>query len=260
MTFLPGILLAMLLLSLYGPFPQPLSYHDFADNRVLLGMPHVGDVLTNLGFLAVGAWGFWLLAQPDRLQETFIDPRERSLFRWFFIAIILTAFGSAWYHLQPGNDSLVWDRLAMVLGFVSIFTIVIGERVSPSVGYVLFGPLITLGLASVLYWSWTESRGTGDLRWYLLVQFYVLLTIALALTLLRSPYTLGSHYWVLFLCYLAALAAEFHDHEIFRLTAQTVSGHNLKHLLAAAGIAWLLRMLRLRRPLSAGKNASSISG
>jgi hypothetical protein len=36
---------------------QPQSYHQFADQRTLLGIPHFFDVLSNLGFLVVGLWG-----------------------------------------------------------------------------------------------------------------------------------------------------------------------------------------------------------
>ena len=31
----------------------------------------------------------------------------------FFTDILLVAFGSAWYHYNPNNTSLVWDRQAM---------------------------------------------------------------------------------------------------------------------------------------------------
>jgi hypothetical protein len=259
MAFLPGILLAGVLLALSSPFPQPLGYHDFADQRALLGIPHAGDVLSNLALLLAGAWGLVRLAQPQLRQTAFIDRREPALFGWFFAGVCLTALGSAWYHWQPDNYSLVWDRLPMTLSFMSLFTILIVERVQPSLGYALFRPLVWLGMASVLYWIWTESRGAGDLRWYLLVQFYPLLSIALMLMLLPARYTLGNHYWGLLLCYVAAKVVEHYDQEIFDLTAHTLSGHNLKHLFAAAGIAWLLHMLRLRRPVPAGENAA-VSG
>jgi hypothetical protein len=259
MAFLPGILLAGVLLPLSGPQPQPLAYHDFADQRDLLGIPHAGDVLSSLALLLAGTWGLGMLARPGLLGTTFLDRHERALFAWFFTGVALTALGSAWYHWQPDNYSLVWDRLPMTLSFMAIFSILIVERVRPSVGYALFRPLVVLGVASVLYWIWTESRGAGDLRWYLLVQFYPLLTIALMLTLLPARYTLGNHYWGLLLCYVAAKAVEHYDQEIFDLTAHTVSGHNLKHLFAALGIVWLLHMLRLRRPLPAGDKAAAVT-
>ncbi len=250
-ALLPGLLVGGLMLA-NGPIPQPLSYHDFADTRVLLGIPHAGNVLTNLAFFIVGGWGLWFLAQPNSSGRSFIDGRERRLFRYFFTGVFLTAFGSGWYHLEPDNYSLVWDRLPMAVAFMSIFAVMIAERVKLNIGVALLGPLVAIGVASVLWWIWTEHAGQGDLRWYLMVQFYPTLTIALMLLLLPTPYTRGNDYWGLFLFYAAAKVVEVLDHEIFNLSQGLVSGHNLKHLFAAAGAAWLLRMLWLRqarRPL-----------
>ena len=98
-----------------------------------------------------------------------------------------------------------------------------------------------------MWWIWTEHLGHGDLRWYLMVQFYPFITIALMLLLLPTPYTRGNDYWGLFFFYAAAKIAEVLDQQIFSLTQSIISGHSLKHLFAAAGAAWLLRMLWLRQ-------------
>ena len=47
------------LLLAHGPIAQFAHYHEFADQSVLLGVPHAADVLSNLGFAAVacGACG-----------------------------------------------------------------------------------------------------------------------------------------------------------------------------------------------------------
>ena len=246
-ALLPGLIVGLLLILKTGPIAQPLSYHDFADTRVLLGIPHAWDVLTNLAFVIVGAWGLWFLARPNRKTTTFIDERERRPFQWIFLGVLLTGFGSGWYHLAPDNDSLVWDRIPMAIGFMSIVAIMIAERVKPSVGVALLVPLVAIGVGSVLWWIWTEHGGQGDLRPYLVVQFYPVITIALMLLLLPTPYTHGNHYWGLFVFYAAAKAAEMLDHQIFDLTQGVASGHNLKHLFAAAGAAWILRMLWLRK-------------
>jgi len=246
-ALVPGLLLGTVIIFTSDPLPQPTSYHNFADNRVFLGIPHAGDVLTNLAFLTIGGWGLWFMAQAERSGEAFIDRRERRLFNWFFTGVSLTAVGSAWYHLEPNNWSLVWDRLPMAIAFMSIFSVMLAERVALSIGIKLIGPLIIIGMASILWWIWTEQVGQGDLRWYLLVQFYPLLTIALMLVLLPTPYTRGNDYWGLFFFYTAAKVFEALDHDIYSLTWGLISGHNLKHLFAAAGAAWLLRMLWLRR-------------
>lgn len=256
-ALVPGLLLGVALILAYGPIPQPLSYHNFADTRVFLGIPHAGDVLTNLVFFIVGGWGLWFLARPELSDRAFIDSRERRLFQWFFMGVFLTAFGSGWYHLEPDNYSLVWDRLPMAVAFMSIFAVMVAERVKLSIGVVMLWPLVAIGIASILWWIWTEHIGQGDLRWYLLVQFYPLLTIALMLLLLPTPYTHGNLYWSMFIFYAAAKLVELYDDEIFSLTQNLVSGHNLKHLFAAVAAAWILRMLWLRKvgppPPYAGK-------
>jgi hypothetical protein len=248
-AFLPGLLAGTVASLLTGPLPQPLSYHQFADRHIGLGIPHTGDVLSNLAFIIVGACASWFLSQPQRSARAFIDPRERRLFWWFFTGVLLTGFGSGWYHLAPDNFSLAWDRLPVAVAFMSIFAAMIAERVSPSLGAALLGPLVAVGVASVLWWIWTERDGHGDLRWYLLVQFYPMLTLPLMLLLLPTRYTRGNDYWGLWFWYSAAKLAEVLDHRIFQLTHGLISGHSLKHLLAALGAAWLLRMLWLRQPL-----------
>ncbi len=114
--------------------PQPLSYHDFADQRALAGIPNFGDVASNLLFAASGAWGlFFLLGK--RAQEHFVDPRERWAYVFVFLGLLLTAFGSAYYHLAPDNARLVWDRLPMTLAFMGLVSAMISERVSVAVRF-----------------------------------------------------------------------------------------------------------------------------
>jgi hypothetical protein len=247
-ALLPGLIVGLFFILRIGPIPQPLSYHDFADTRMLLGIPHAGDVLTNLAFVMVGAWGLWFLARPNRKTRIFIDERERRLFQWLFVGVLLTGFGSGWYHLAPDNDSLVWDRVPMAIGFMSIVAIMIAERVKLSLGVALLVPLVVIGVGTVFWWIWTEHAGHGDLRPYLFVQFYPMITIALMLILLPTPYTRGNDYWGLFFFYAAAKVVEILDRQIFDLTQGLVSGHNLKHLFAAGAAAWILRMLWLRQP------------
>lgn len=250
LSIFPGIFLGAILLLFYEPIPQPLYYHQFADNRILLIIPHVGDVLTNLGLLAVGIVGLVLLKKSAFTDKAFISDKEVVLFRIFFLGTCLTAFGSGWYHLSPDNASLFWDRLSMAICFMSLFAIVIAERIRLTLGIYVVVPLLVFGISSVIWWIWTEHAGQGDLRWYLLVQFYPLMTIALMLVLLPTPYSKSNYYWLVFVLYALAKVAELFDHEIFHLTGQLMSGHNLKHLLVSLAAAGLLVMLSLRQAKS----------
>ena len=167
----------------------------------------------------------------------------------FFTGVTLTAVGSGYYHWQPDNGALFWDRLPMTLAFMALLASVIGERISGRVGARLLWPLLLVGGLSALYWHVTEQRGAGDLRPYGLVQFGTMVLVPLILLLFPARYTGAPYYWLSFGCYGLAKVAEYFDQGLLRLTA--VSGHTWKHLAAAASAYWILRMLERRRPLAA---------
>jgi hypothetical protein len=248
----PGIAGAVFLFA-GPPLPQLLSYHDFADQRTLLGVPHCLNVLSNLPFVLVGTAGLRFVLRRDAVgpDRPFLTAAERWPYALLFLGVGLTCFGSAWYHLHPTNDRLLWDRLPMALAFMGLFDAVLGERVGVAVGRRLLLPLAAVGLASVLYWHWTEQQGRGDLRPYYLVQFYPLLAIPLLLLLFPPRYTGTDGLFAALGWYVLAKVLEHPgDIPVFSL-GHAVSGHTLKHLAAACGAWALLRMVRGRRPVSA---------
>ena len=113
--------------------PQPLSYHHFADQRTWLGVPNFGDVVSNLLFLLAGVLGLVFLFGKSSHGQ-FLDPRERWPYVFVFVGILLTAFGSAYYHLAPDNARLVWDRLPMTIVFMPLVAALIAERVNIKLG------------------------------------------------------------------------------------------------------------------------------
>jgi hypothetical protein len=239
----PAVAVAIIAL-LLAPIPQPLTYHNFADHRAWLGIPNFGDVASNLPFAVVGLWGLIVLFTLGKAK--FLDPRERWPYFVMFAALILTAWGSAYYHLAPDNARLVWDRLPIMIVFMALLAAVITERVSVSAGLTLFPVLEAVGVASVLYWRSSELRGQGDLRFYAAVQVYAILILLLAL-LLRPRYTRGPDFAVVVGLYALAKILEEADRQVFAI-GRLVSGHTLKHLAAAAAGYWVLRMLRRREP------------
>ena len=236
-----AIVLAIIALFL-PPIPQPLSYHNFADHRGWLGIPNFGDVVSNVPFAIVGLCGLIFLSKPR--TETFSDHRERWLYIVMFAALILTAFGSAYYHLAPGNARLVWDRIPIMIVFMALLAAVIAERVSVAAGLWLFPVLQAAGIGSVLLWRAGELRGHGDLRFYAAVQVYAILVLLLML-LVPTKYTRGPDYAVVVGFYVLAKILEETDRQVFAL-GHIVSGHTLKHLAAAAAGYWILRMLQKR--------------
>ena len=108
------------------PIPQPASYHQFADQRAWLGIPNFGNVISNVAFAVVGIFGIVFIQR--NASRIFLDPRERWPYYGVFIGLLLTAFGSGFYHLVPNNAHLVWDRLPMTIVFGSMVAALIVER------------------------------------------------------------------------------------------------------------------------------------
>jgi hypothetical protein len=218
------------------PFGQNPSYHELADSRAVLGMPNFLDVASNLAFLIVGAGGVWsCLANPPATA--------RAEWLVLFVGVALVSAGSAYYHWDPDNETLVWDRLPMTIGFMGLFVALLSENVSRRLSALLV-PALLIGASSVIYWHFYD-----DLRFYYWVQMIPLLSVALILFLYRPRY---SHRWLLGVAlglYLLAKATESLDSQIFFATNGIVSGHTVKHLLAAAGCYSILLMLQNRRPL-----------
>jgi len=227
---------------------QNLAYHRFADVRTMWDVANALNVLSNVPFVVVGLMGLAAVLRGwGRADEHFIEVRDRWPYAIFFAGVTLTCFGSSYYHLAPDNARLVWDRLPMTLGFMSLFAAMIGERISLRAGMALLGPLNLAGLASVVYWWWTESHGAGDLRPYIAVQFFPLLAIPLMLVMFAGRYTRTVDIWVAVGWYGAAKVLELLDGQIYRGAGGVVSGHSLKHVAAAAAAWWVLRMLERRK-------------
>ncbi|MCX7184902.1 MAG: alkaline phytoceramidase [Nitrosospira sp.] len=250
--WLLGILaVAMLLLAaIMPPIPQPAEYHQFADRRSYFGIPNFFDVISNIAFLFVGFAGLAFLLQPHGPHSSgiFVTLPERWPYLILFLSMLAAGFGSAYYHWQPDNERLVWDRLPMAAGFMALLAAVLTERINPRVGLQLLPFLLAAGIGSVLHWHWSEQAAAGNLNFYLVVQFCSLLLVLLLVTFFPPRYSHGMDIYGAIAWYGLAKLAELADQEIYAV-GQLISGHTLKHLLAALAVYWILRMLRKRRPL-----------
>jgi hypothetical protein len=176
-----GIMAALLL----GPVHQPPSYNDFADQSLVLGIPHACDVMSNLGFALVAVWG-WLGLRPRRDHPAL--RRGWCGYRLFLLGLFLTAVGSAYYHLAPDNQRLVWDRLPIALACAGLLAGVRAET-RPDTHISSYAAGVTLlALASVAWWHFTDHpQRPGDLGPYLLVQLAPLLLIPLWQAIYGAP-------------------------------------------------------------------------
>src|SRR5262249_859649 len=159
------------------------------------------------------------------------------------LAIFLTGFGSSYYHWNPNDGTLFWDRLPMTLAFMAILAAVIEERVNQRVGAILLWPLLAIGVFSLLLWRWTPA-----LRPYLSAQFFACLTLRL-LSLLPPPKYTGPFYcFIPAGFYALAKLLELYDHAVYS-AGSILSGHTLKHLAAATACFAILRYFETRRSI-----------
>ena len=218
-------LLVILRISMFAPIEQDPTYHNFSDGRELLKIPNFWNVISNIPFLIVGVLGLYRLKSGDVVKNQFII---------FFIGIALVAFGSSYYHLSPNDETLVWDRLPMTIGFMALFSALISEFINQKFGKSILIPALILGLSSVLYWV-----VSNDLSIYLVVQFFPMLTIPILLIFFKSRYNMTAGYWLLLLAYFIAKVFEIYDYETHHLLG-FISGHSLKHIFAAVGLYMLI--------------------
>jgi hypothetical protein len=223
-----------------SPIAQDPSYHAMADQRTILGVPNGLNVLSNAAFAIVGLAGVFALMRGSIDRRAFAAPWERGPYLVLFAGCALTAVGSSYYHLAPDDARLFWDRLPMTLGFMGLLTALLAERVSSAFARVAFGPLVVLGAASVVWW-----RIGGDLRPYAAVQFGSLLLVLAMLLFFRARLPGDTYLWAAAASYGAAKLLEARDRPIYEL-GRAVSGHTLKHLLAAVSVGLVLAMLRTR--------------
>jgi hypothetical protein len=231
LAFLVGLaVVSLIALMFVPPIPQPQSYHQFADQRTLLGVPHFWNVVSNLPFVLVGAWG--MIRLRDRAAQV------------FFLGVFLAGFGSSYYHWDPDDRGLFWDRLPMSVAFMAILAMVIADRIDSRVSWALLWPLVAFGIASLLIW-----RRFDDLRLYGWVQFFPAIVLPLLFWLFPSKYT-GTGYWLAAAgWYVLAKLLEHFDAAVFAATRQVMGGHALKHVAAACGCYAILRALETRKPI-----------
>ena len=207
---------------------QDPGYHAFADQVSLFGIPNGLNVLSNVPFFLVGLFG---LARVAAWQQR----SQRRAFAVFSLGVAASAAGSAYYHWRPSTDTLVWGRLPITVAFMALFCAVIEDRVSAALGRRLLLPAICTGLLAVAYWYLTELRGVGDLRAYTVVQFLPMLLLPFVLLLFRVGSSRSGPLWGALGLYGLAKLAEHFDSQILAANG-AVSGHSLKHLLAALAV------------------------
>lgn len=244
-----AVMMAALLLP---PVAQPIDYHQFADQRSFLNIPNFNDVVSNLAFLLSGGAGLVFLIHVYQVpvQKAFRNKVECLPYGVLFLSVTASGLGSMVYHWAPDNAYLLWDRLPIAMGITALLAATLAERVSTALGLWSLPCLVTLGGLSVLYWHWTEQQGAGNLNFYIVTQFYSILLIVLLSLFYPSCYTHEKDIYQVIAVYAVAKLAEILDMQIYSLTGYFISGHTLKHLLAALAVYRIVKTLQKREFLS----------
>ena len=204
--------------------PQISNYHAFADQRMAWGVPYLMDVLTNLPFAILGMWGLLLIAL--RGQEA---PDIRwSLAGIFFGGLVVTSIGSTFYHWQPDNWGLAWDRIGMVVAFAGLLGLACADRISPRGGVAVAILVMLGGPLSVATWYLT-----GNLLPWVVVQGGGMLMIVILALMRPVQGAWNLPLGAIIALYGVAKLLELGDHAVFEWTQGLISGHSLKHMVAA---------------------------
>jgi hypothetical protein len=223
---------------LLPPITQPQWYHDFADQRAWQGVPHAANVLSNAPFALVGLLGLLHVARRRGVEGT------EWPYTLLFVSALLTAVGSAWYHAAPSDATLVWDRLPIAAAFAGLVAGTVADR-RPRWAVALTLGFAAVAIATVLLWA-----VTGNLLPYVVMQgsFFA---VALATTaFVPARWSHARAVYIAASIYALAVVCERYDKPLAAWMDGVLSGHTLKHLLAAAALAVILVMLAKRRPLA----------
>lgn len=237
------LLLASVLLFAIGaalqfvwPLSQPASYHHFADERSLGILPNASDVLSNLVILAAGLLNLgWVIRHASR---------QPSQFPGMLVAapgLILTSFGSAYYHAAPSDATLVWDRFPMTIVFAGILAMLWTSVTRQRVGWVQMLILVVVSVGTVGYWLAFDSLWP-----YAILQFGGL-AVVVGMTVARQVDALFA-WWMVIVFYALAKVFETFDWQVWALSGHLFAGHALKHVASGiAGAALLLVANALQR-------------
>ena len=211
--------------------------HPFVDTRSWMGLPNALDVLSNLPLALAGVWGLGALAR--RRRNVGLHKNTGQVLRVFFVGLVLTAAGSAAYHWAPSAAGLALDRLGMAVAFAGVLGLAMAERVGARIAR---NTLIAVLLVGTLSAVMPVARGNA-LPWAV-VQFGGMAFLAWAAWRSPLPTALGVSLGRVLALYAVAKLFEVGDAAVFHGLGGLISGHTLKHFVAALAAWPVIQALR----------------
>lgn len=230
--------------NLHGHAQTYAHGHPFVDARAWWGIPNTLDVVSNLPLLIAGLWG--LMARRSA-NVSALPASTRLGLAVFFWGLVLTSAGSAVYHWVPESATLVLDRLGVAVTFAGALSLAMAERVGDQMARnTLVGVLLTGCLSA------TMPLTHGNVLPWVVVQFGGMALMAWAALRKPLPASLGVSLGALLAWYALAKALEMGDASVFHATGGLISGHSLKHLVAALAAWPVIRAMR-QNPRAGGR-------
>jgi hypothetical protein len=196
--------------------------HPFVDARALWGMPNVMDVCSNAPLMLAGLIGL-LTLRGKRL------PRATGhAMAMFFAGLLLAGMGSAWYHWAPDASGLVVDRMGMSVTFAGAIAVALAERVPQRAAQTSLVAILATAIVSAAL-PFTH----GNVLPWAVVQFGGMALILWAATQTRLVDSVGVNLGALIAIYALAKLCELNDATLFHVSGESISGHSLKHGVAA---------------------------
>lgn len=223
---------------------NPVGYHHFVDERSWFAVPHAGDVLSNVAFLVAGVVGMRSLW---RLPARSLTNMERAMAALFFAGLMATSACSSWYHLHPDDARLMVDRSGMAIAFAGMVGLAVTTRVGERAG-----ALTGLGLLLIAPWT-IHISASGELLPWAVLQFGGMAALCALACLRPLSIALAPSWIAIALIYAVAKVAELGDAAVFEVTGHVVSGHTLKHVIAAFAAWPLIAALNARRSVQNGR-------
>jgi len=157
--------------------------------------------------------------------------------------VVAIGLGSGLYHLAPSDATLVFDWIPIVVALMWLVSLIVADRVDRRLAVAAAVVLPLLAVASVLAWYTSGGTAGGDMRWYGLVQLEGVLLVPLLLLAYPRGVLRSRELWAALACFGAMRGLATFDAAILDATG-VVSGHSLKHVVAAVAAYLAMRSLR----------------